>query len=139
MRYFLNFGAAALILCLATPGALQAQRNPFYDDGGPIQSPALTKKRADCQARYDTQMRISEQHYGRLLKEQKDIIEARHREVTVIKAQKYISAAMAAVVRLKESQMNIAAQEHNRLRIERLKMEAKFKQQLKECLLKAKQ
>lgn len=139
MRNFLNFGAAALILCLAMPGGLQAQRNPFYDDGGPIQSLAVTKKRADCQARYDTQMRISEQHYGRLLKEQKDIIEARNREVAVIKAQKYISPAVAIVMRLKESQMNTAALEHNRLRIERLKMEAKFKEQLKECLLKAKQ
>lgn len=76
-------------------------RTPF-SDGGPTYPPDVSKRRYDCQMRYDAQMRVSAQHYGRLLDEQKNIIQRLNADIVVIRRQKVISAAMAAVIRLRK-------------------------------------
>jgi hypothetical protein len=134
MRYAISTGLGFATLLLALAGdanAASGAKIPFSDEP---QNMTVTQRRAACQYRYDTQMKISETHYGRLMKEQKDIGDRLNQELSRLRPQKLIYAKEIAE---KEGQLGEAAHMFTQLRIERLHKEQDFKDILMKCFYEA--
>ena len=125
----------ALFMSLAgRAGAVGGARDPFSDD---TQNMTVTQKKAKCQADYDLRMRIVEKTYGPAMKKEKETGEALNRDIAVIKAQKVISVAVTALLKVKMTQLEKSRATFERLRYERLGKEKAVKTIQTNCMLDA--